>query len=346
MGGKIRANGTLAGIGSGGEGGEVKLLRFSGNAVLTCDANVSKFPVNASSIVISNASLMFITPRNRLFGVSPSNSNLFKLVILYESLTNQPQESLWKLNATFLQIGNLTIPQSNDWIFCVSDVGHNDCFPMRSSVVKSLIVSVPSVGNYSIRAFNNATSGFLETEEGVSILSVALNYSFFSKCHFVPDATATVAPSGSPSAEFHPSDKHKQTSPAVNPAAFEETAALFDSRKTVESPIALFSPPNRHGRTDIVRNSAAFEETSHASISMTGNNAERLSIGVIAAIAIASIVLLVILIVGMLLVWKRCGLKGERQWKWSENSPTRDSLKLAEVTLLNWESLLIGKRED
>jgi hypothetical protein len=82
MGGRINANGTLAGIGSGCEGGEVKLLIFSGNAVLTCDTNLTKLPINASSIVISIASLIFTTAHNRLFGVSPSNFHLFKLANL------------------------------------------------------------------------------------------------------------------------------------------------------------------------------------------------------------------------------------------------------------------------
>jgi hypothetical protein len=81
MDGMIRAKETLAGIGSGGEGGNVELLRFSGNPVITCDADFAKFPINASSIVFTNASLIFTTPRNRLFGAVPSSSNLTKLVI-------------------------------------------------------------------------------------------------------------------------------------------------------------------------------------------------------------------------------------------------------------------------
>jgi hypothetical protein len=75
FGGRITVNGTMAGIGSGGESGEVKLTRFSGNPVLTCNANISKFPISASSIVLSNVSVMFTTPRNQLFGVGPSSSN-------------------------------------------------------------------------------------------------------------------------------------------------------------------------------------------------------------------------------------------------------------------------------
>jgi hypothetical protein len=42
--------------------------------------------------------------------------------ILYEDLASQPSESLWKLNATFLQIGNLIIPKSNDWLLRPSEI--------------------------------------------------------------------------------------------------------------------------------------------------------------------------------------------------------------------------------
>jgi hypothetical protein len=177
-GGKMTANGTLAGIGSGGEGGEVELLRFSGNAVLTCDANVTKFPVNASSIVFSNASLIFITSRNRLFGVSPSSSNLLNLVIVYLNVTNEENGPLLKLNGTLLEIGNVTIPLSSYWMLCMSGVGCEDWDETGSSSVKSLIVSIPSEGNYSVKMFCDVRTGLLETEQNVSIFTVSLARSF------------------------------------------------------------------------------------------------------------------------------------------------------------------------
>jgi hypothetical protein len=101
IGGRITANGSLAGIGSGGAKGEVQLLRFAGNAVVTCDANLTSFPVNASSIVLSNTALLFTTPRNRLFGASPSRSDLSNFVIVYGDVTTQGSEPLSGLNATF-----------------------------------------------------------------------------------------------------------------------------------------------------------------------------------------------------------------------------------------------------
>jgi hypothetical protein len=191
LGGNMTANGTLAGIGSGGEGGEVQKLKFSGNAVLTCDAIATKFPVNASSIVFSNGSFLFVTPRDRLFGVSPTSSDLLNLVIVYGDVTNEESEPLSKLNATLVQIGNVTSPHLNDWMVCVSGDGYEDCHETGSPVVQSLIVSVPPAGNYLVKMSSNGTSGFLEREEGVSTFTVASNHSFVSEARFVPFATQT-----------------------------------------------------------------------------------------------------------------------------------------------------------
>jgi hypothetical protein len=141
LGGKITANGTLTGIGSGGEGGEIQFLKFSGNTSLTCDADLTKFPVNASSIFLSKASLIFTTPRNRLFGVSPSSSGLLNLVIVYESVTTQWSEPLSQLNATFVQIGSITALSARDWTICVCGECQQECYLAQSSVVKSLTMS-------------------------------------------------------------------------------------------------------------------------------------------------------------------------------------------------------------
>jgi hypothetical protein len=191
MGGRITANGTLGGIGSGGEGGEVRLLRITGNAVLTCDADLTKSPINASSIVLTDASLVFTTPRNRLFGVSPSSSGLLNSVIVSGNVTTQGSEPLSNLNATFLQIGNITVPLSNDRTICISGSGYEHCYPTRSAVMKSLIVTVPHEGNYSIEVVTDAVSGRLETTEHVSSFVVSSRNPFLAEAVFIPVATAT-----------------------------------------------------------------------------------------------------------------------------------------------------------
>jgi hypothetical protein len=322
-----------------------------------------------------------------LFGVDPSSSNFVKLVILYESVTMENTESLSKLNTTFLQIGNLTVPPSDDWMFCVSGVGYDDCFAARSSIMKSLIVSLPSLGNYSMKAFNDAVSGFLETREGVSIFSVASNRSFIAECYFVPIATvsasprptvqfsasgvhrqtgavadftafrATAGPSGSQKPaeslnhRFPASSKNGQTDSVSESEAFRATAAPSRSEKPAESLNHRFPASDRNGRTDSTRGSEAFQETaafiaSSPLIPIGGNNARGLSWGMIAGVAVASVAFLVIVIAGGCWMWNGCGSRRGCKGKRSRNSPDSGALKVAEMTLLDWEALAVGKRDD
>jgi hypothetical protein len=154
LGGKIKAKGTESGIGSGFERSEVKLLRFSGTVNLFCTVtNKTKFPINASSIVLSSTSLMITTAQNRIFGVNPFREGSLNLSFVYENVTSAGSEPLSLLNLRFLQIGNVSLPISNFWRFCVSGIGHENCIDVESTAVKSLLFSVPSEGNYSIRAF-------------------------------------------------------------------------------------------------------------------------------------------------------------------------------------------------
>jgi hypothetical protein len=213
------------------------LLKVAGNAVLTCDASLTKFPINASMIVFSNASVVFATPRNRPFGADLWIFNLSKFVILYEDVTIENTEPFWRLNTTLSQIGNLTVPRSNDRMFCVSGEGHSDCFSSRSLIVKSLIVNVPSVGNSSMKVFNDATSGFLKKAEGVSIPSVFSNRSFVAECHFVADATATAIAGATATAsetaitQFSASGQYVPTGAATDPTAFRRTATPSEFQK-------------------------------------------------------------------------------------------------------------------
>jgi hypothetical protein len=120
QGGTIRARGPHAGIGPG-NGGQAKSLVFSGSAMLLCDATTEeRFPVNADSIALADASLILQTPRDPLFGRSPSRQGELNLTIIYGGVTSENPEPLSALNATFLQIGNISLPRRGSWTFCVS----------------------------------------------------------------------------------------------------------------------------------------------------------------------------------------------------------------------------------
>jgi hypothetical protein len=126
---------------------EMKLVTFSGNATLVCEGSPEFRPVSSSSIVLLNASLVCTAQRSRSFGVSPLYCNLFSLVIGYGSVTTQENELLPGLNARPLPIGNVMAPLSSDWKVCISGKSRESRRATRSSVVKSVIVSVPSEGN-------------------------------------------------------------------------------------------------------------------------------------------------------------------------------------------------------
>jgi hypothetical protein len=207
LGGTIRANGRLAGIGCGGEGGAVGLLIFSGTAAVICNGGPGQFAVNASSIVLSNASVIFGTAGDRLFGVSPSREGRLSLAILYGNATSREAEPLSSLDAPILQIGNVSFdpPLDGDgsaavgWTFCVSGSDAGNCIAAHFTEVrevKSVILSIPSLGSYSIRALLNGSGRVLETADEGALLTVSSNFSFIPVARFVvPPRSATPLPS-------------------------------------------------------------------------------------------------------------------------------------------------------
>jgi hypothetical protein len=131
------------------------------------------------------------------------------LNVAYESVTSAGSEPLWLLNSTFLQIGNVSLPNSNFWTFCTfctSGIDQENCIDIESTKVKSLLFSIPLQGNYSIRAFNEALIGFLGIDTDLSPFDVLSNFSFVSNAYFIPDCspaarkcqTPANSPTGSP----------------------------------------------------------------------------------------------------------------------------------------------------
>jgi hypothetical protein len=192
LGGKIRVNGTQSGIGSGFEGSEVTLLGFSGTVILFCTVtDTNKFPINASSIVLSDTLLTITTPQNRVFGGTAIRQSSLNLSIVYETVTSADSEPLWLLNSTFLQIGNVSLPNCEFWRFCVSGNDQEICISGESTAVKSLLFSVPSQGSYSVRASNEVLIGFIEADSALSSFNVWSNFSFIPEGYFVVDSSPT-----------------------------------------------------------------------------------------------------------------------------------------------------------
>jgi hypothetical protein len=200
--GNITANGGTtggAGIGTGSisQSGNamVGLLNLSGTAALICNGTAAA-AIAPSSILISNASLLFVTDGARLFGVSPSGAG--DILILYRSTTNEGTELLWGLDSSFLHIGNVSVPRDDGWRFCVSEEGFGRCHGREFSGVKSLIASVPGNGSYCVLAESSTFIGSLWPSDTDSVFEVISNYSFFPTAHFVVFASVTPLPSVTP----------------------------------------------------------------------------------------------------------------------------------------------------
>jgi hypothetical protein len=154
-----------------------------------------------------NASVIFGTEGARLFGVSPSREGRLYLAILYGSATSRESEPLSSVDAPILQIGNVSFhpPMDGDsvgWTFCVSGADAGNCiaapFP-EVREVKSVILSIPSLGSYSIRALLDGSARVLETPDEGSLLTVSSNFSFIPVARFVfPPRSATPLPSATP----------------------------------------------------------------------------------------------------------------------------------------------------
>jgi hypothetical protein len=192
LGGTIRANGVTAGIGSG-VGGELRSLFISGRAVIVCNTNTSNYPVKASSIRLSNPSVVFATNGPRVFGASPSSSGSVNLSIWYGTVRTSDTEPLSGLNAPFLRLGNVSLPDSRSWTFCISGDSFRRCIDADSVDVKSLTFSVPSPGRYSVNAMNAVHSGRLETDDRLPFFEIADEWqeSFAGRVRFALLQSAT-----------------------------------------------------------------------------------------------------------------------------------------------------------
>jgi hypothetical protein len=194
----------------------LKSLTFCGSAVLRCDATEGESAVNASSIVLADASLIFHTAGSRLFGRSPSREGEVNLTILYGAVTSESGDGtqVLALNATFLGIGNATLPLGGAWTFCVSGAGSGSesWFVSDSVELKGLLTSVLGEGLYSVFAeHRSGVSGHLLPSDEDTHFNVSRDFSFFETAQFIPAESRTPTPSISPtptrsaSSDFAPS---------------------------------------------------------------------------------------------------------------------------------------------
>jgi hypothetical protein len=146
-----------------------------------CNSDATASPVNAWSIVISSASHVFVTDGSHLFDHKPSGLDEIELAIMFGPVTAAGEASLSGLKGAFLQIENVSLPESPSFgasTFCDSGLGPERCIESHSSLVKSLLVPVPAHGNYSMRASASSVNNTFEIFDGSSSFEVDSNHSF------------------------------------------------------------------------------------------------------------------------------------------------------------------------
>jgi hypothetical protein len=156
-------------------------LSLSLSGIISADCK----SIAVSSIVISPGSYLFIFADDpAVFGIEPSSSGLFDVVILSQTAAISRCELLRAVSGVFMHIGNLSIPAKDSWNLCISAIFSNgsQCLDIVTSQAQSLIVSVPDLQNYSIHAssLDSERFGLLETCEGSLLLEVESNYSSIS----------------------------------------------------------------------------------------------------------------------------------------------------------------------
>jgi hypothetical protein len=92
----------------------------------------------------------------------------------------------------FLQIANLSLPHGR-CEFCILSAASTRCFRTESTIVRSLIVSVPSEGGYSIRARAEDFAGFLAIADNEWSFGVGSNGVTVSDAYFVTERTRFLA---------------------------------------------------------------------------------------------------------------------------------------------------------
>jgi hypothetical protein len=136
--------------------------------------------INASSVVISAASLTFITDKAPLFWTSPSNDDWFDLVVCYRQVTSDGSERVLSLDGRFFHVGRLMIadPQLHSLEFCIRRFGFERCFDDRCGRIQSVLVRGMGEGRYSFPGWVDGIGGNFTSLDGRIHFTADQNCSF------------------------------------------------------------------------------------------------------------------------------------------------------------------------
>jgi hypothetical protein len=171
---------------------EVKSLNLIGNVRMVLRPGPQHRPIQAVSLALSNAAVVVLIQEPPLFAETSVTADSFSLAVLYENITSSSDPGLRELPGNWLEIGNLSYPGEPRWTLCIAKNERRRCFDMDfpgADRAKSLAISIPSDGNYSLTAFSDRMSGRFITSSHNGSFEVTPFQSFIPTVQFIPDAT-------------------------------------------------------------------------------------------------------------------------------------------------------------
>jgi hypothetical protein len=192
-------------VGAGKDRSQVDLLVFSGQNLVNSSSTEECPQVNASSILLSNASVVVVAHHMPVFNTDPVSEGWFDLVTFYREKAPTMVERLSLLADPFLHVQQFRIPGHRSGRMCIANEGYCRCFDGYSEGVSSAVISAPSAGNYTLPATLDGVSGLLKTPEKDADHHIPPNGTNISVLEFdplpstpTPVATAVPPETGSP----------------------------------------------------------------------------------------------------------------------------------------------------
>jgi hypothetical protein len=122
------------------------------------------------------------------------------LNILYRHVTSEGSERLSLLDSRFVHVGQLDLADSQlrSLTFCIRGTTFERCFLDYPLPIRSFLLSVPVVGNYSFPASALGISDQFEDSNGRTVFSLDSKYSFIDVFRFDHFPAPTISPSAEP----------------------------------------------------------------------------------------------------------------------------------------------------
>jgi hypothetical protein len=156
------------GFSHGIEPTRVDEIVFTGLVFVNGHSEVYRRPIEATSIVVGNGSIVATVREGPVFGSSVTSVGPFQMLVFYGEPPQQYSEPFSGLEAKWLLVEQIILPVRSVWDFCITEkkIPFERCFAMNVSELSGFIVSLPGRGSYDVSASAGEYIGFLQPFPG------------------------------------------------------------------------------------------------------------------------------------------------------------------------------------